>query len=139
MFYGNAFETFASSVDILAYLNNLLAGRPFNQFEKLTQKQYLELDKAGRFDVFAGVPAFAALCEERDNQLRNASHHGGMKMDRETQIIRYRTGKGGMGPQQTIDYGMYLTRSSKLFLQTTTLLRIEIMMCHASGARPPLV
>jgi hypothetical protein len=28
------------------------------------------------FDAFAGVPAFAALCEERDNRLRNASHHG---------------------------------------------------------------
>ncbi|MFY9953870.1 hypothetical protein [Bradyrhizobium sp.] len=73
MFYGNAFEAFASSVDIFAYLNNLLAGRPFNQFEKLTQKEYLKLDKANRFDAFAGVPAFAALCEERDNQLRNAS------------------------------------------------------------------
>ena len=98
MFYGNAFEAFASSVDILAYLNNMLEGRPFNQFEKLTQKEYLKLDKASRFDAFAGVPAFDALCDERDNQLRNASHHGGMKLDRKTQTIRYRAGKGGTGP-----------------------------------------
>ena len=138
MFYGNAFEAFASSVDIFAYLNNLLAGRPFNQFEKLTQKEYLKLDKANRFDAFAGVPAFAALCEERDNQLRNASHHGGIKIDRETQTIRYRAGKGGGGPEQRVDYGTYLARSAKLFLQAITLLRIEIMMCHATGVRPPL-
>jgi hypothetical protein len=138
MFYGNTFEAFASSVDILAYLNNMLAGRPFNQFEKLTQKEYLKLDKASRFDAFAGVPAFAALCEERDNQLRNASHHGGMKLDRKTQMIRYRAGKGGTGPEHRVDYATYLARSAKLFLQAMTLLRLEIMMCHVTGARPPL-
>jgi len=138
MFYGNAFETFASSVDILAYLNNMLAGRPFSQFEKLTQREYLRLDKASRFDAFASVPSFAALCMERDNQLRNASHHGGMKMDRKTQTIRYRAGKGGTGSEQRVDYGTYLVRSAKLFLQTMTLLRVEIMMCHATGTQPPL-
>jgi hypothetical protein len=138
MFYGNAFEAFASSVDILAYLNNMLTGRPFSQFEKLTQKEYLKLDKAGRFDAFAGVPAFAALCEERDNQLRNASHHGGMKLDRKTQTIRYRVGKGATGPEQRVDYASYLARSAKLFLQAMTLLRLEIMICYATGARPPL-
>ncbi len=139
MFYGNAFEVFASSVNVLAYLNNMLAGRRFNQFETLTQKQYLKLDKANRFDAFAGVPAFAALCKERNNQLRNASHHGNMKMDRKTQMIRYHHGKGGIGPVQTIDYATYLARSSKLFLQAMTLLRIELILCHASGARPPLI
>jgi len=134
MFYGNTFEAFASSVDILAYLNNMLAGRPFNQFEKLTQKEYLKLDKASRFDAFAGVSAFAALCEERDNQLRNASHHGGMKLDHKTQMIRYRAGKGGSGVEQRVGYATYLARSAKLFLQAMTLLRLEVMMCHATGA-----
>jgi hypothetical protein len=46
--------------------------------------------------------------------------------------------KGGTGPEQRIDYATYLARSAKLFLQAMTLLRIEIMMCHATGARPPL-
>jgi hypothetical protein len=55
MFYGNAFESFASSVDILAYLNNLKAGRPFNQFERLTQKEYLKLDKANVRGVRGGA------------------------------------------------------------------------------------
>jgi hypothetical protein len=139
MFYGNAFEAFASSVDILAYMSNMMASRPFNQFEKLTQKEYLKLDKMSRFDAFAGIPAFAALCEERDNQLRNASHHGGMKMDAKTQMIRYRSGKGGTAPERRLGYASYLARSVKLFLQAMTLLRLEIMICHASGAREPLV
>jgi hypothetical protein len=138
MFYGNAFETFASSVDVLAYLNNLKAGRAFNQFEKLTQKDYLKLDKANRFDAFATVPEFAALCEERDNQIRNASHHGGMRLERKTQTVRYRAGKGGTGDEQRMGYATYLARCIKLFLQAMTLLRIEIIMCHATDTRPPL-
>jgi hypothetical protein len=68
----------------------------------------------------AGVPAFAALCEERYNQLRNASHHGGMTIDRKTQTIRYRAGKGGTGPEQRVDYATYLARSVRLFLQAMT-------------------
>ena len=88
MFYGNAFEAFASSVDILAYLNNLNAGRRFNQFERLTQKEYLKLDKANRFEAFASLPEFTVICEERDNQIRNASHHEGMTMERKQRISR---------------------------------------------------
>jgi hypothetical protein len=34
MFYGNAFETFSASVDVLAYLNNLSSGRDFDKFKK---------------------------------------------------------------------------------------------------------
>lgn len=138
MFYGNAFEAFASSVDILAYLNNLKAGRHFNQFAELTQEGYLKLDKASRFSAFAAVPEFIAICEERDNQIRNASHHGGMRMDRETQRIHCRAGKGGTGQPLQISYVTYLARSAKLFLQAMTLLRLEIMMSHGIGMRPPL-
>jgi hypothetical protein len=57
-------------------------------------------------------------------------------MDRETQTIRYRAGKGGTGPEQCAGYATYLARSAKL--QTMTLLRLEIMMCQETGARPPL-
>jgi hypothetical protein len=90
-------RTGASSVDVLAYLSNLKAGRAFNQFEKLTQKDYLKLNKVNRF---ATVPEFAALCKERDNQIRNASHRGGMRLERKTQTVRYRAGKGGTGGEQ---------------------------------------
>lgn len=138
MFYGDAFETFASCVDIFAYLNNLKSGRPFNEFAQLTQREYLKLDKAGRFEAFAAVPAFINICEERDNQIRNASHHGNMRIEKRTQVIRYRIGKGGMGAEQRMDYATYLARSAKLFLQAMTLFRLEIMMCYSTGIRPPL-
>lgn len=138
MFYGNAFEAFASSVDVMAYLNNLRAGRAFNVFQTLTQQQYLKLDKANRFEAFAAVPEFAVLCKERDNQIRNASHHGSMRLERKTQTVRYRAGKGGNGPELRMGYGTYLVRSVTLFLQAMTLLRIEVTMCHAAGMRPPL-
>jgi len=138
MFYGNAFEAFASSVDILAYLNNIKAGRPFNQFENLTQEKYLKLDKANRFDAFASVPEFVMMCEERDNQIRNASHHGGMRLERKTQTIRFHVGKGGTGSERRMSYASYLARSANLFLQAMSLLRLEILMCHTTGMPPHL-
>jgi hypothetical protein len=76
MFYGEAFEAFSSNVAVLALLNNVLVGRPFDAFETLTLDQYMKLDKAGRFNAFATNTAFTAICVEADGQLRNASHHG---------------------------------------------------------------
>jgi hypothetical protein len=138
MFYGNAFEAFASSVDVLAYLNNIRLGRPFDTFAQLTQKEYLRLDKANRFDAFATFPEFAALCQERNNQIRNASHHGNIRIESRPQTVRYRTGKGSAGQEERLSYVDYLARSTKLFLQAMTLFRIEIMMCHWTSMRPPL-
>ena len=138
MFYGNAFEAFASSVDILAYLNNLAMGRAFDEFQLLTREKYLALDKASRFKPFSMNKPFMALCEERDNQLRNGSHHGSFQFDAATQIITFRPGKGGTGREQTLGYASYLERCTKLFLQAMTLLRAEILMCHLAGKRPPL-
>ncbi|HML28916.1 MAG TPA: hypothetical protein PKE16_08770 [Hyphomicrobium sp.] len=138
MFYGNAFEAFSSSVDILAYLNNMIEGRPFDTFQTMTRDNYLALDKANRCQPFAANPAFASLCGEFDNQLRNASHHGGFAFDGATQVIRYRTGRGGMGSEHMLHYVSYLDRSTHLFLQAMTLLQVEIMLCHATGRRVPV-
>ena len=138
MFYGNTFEAFASSVDVLAYLNNLIMGRAFDEFHSMSQKDYLRLDKAGRFNSFLMNKAFSALCVERDNRLRNASHHGAFQFDSSVQMIKYRVGKGGTGEEQTLSYVSYLARCTCLFLQAMTLLRAEILMCHVAGIRPPL-
>lgn len=138
MFYGNAFEAFATSVDVLAYLNNLSMGRAFGEFQSLTREKYLMLDKASRFNPFSMNAPFAALCEEKDNQLRNASHHGAFLFDQASQMITYRSGKGGTGPEKTLGYAAYLARCTRLFLQAMTLLRAEILMCHAAGKRTPL-
>lgn len=138
MFYGNAFEAFSSSVDILAYLNNMIEGRPFDMFQTMTRNKYLLLDKSSRCNAFAANAPFAALCGEFDNQLRNASHHGGFAFDSKTQVIRYRAGKGGMGEEHTLQYVSYLVRSTYLFLQAVTLLQIEIMLCHLCDRNIPV-
>lgn len=138
MLYGNLFEAFSSSVDVLVCFNNMIAGRSFDALQTIPLKEYLKLDKAGRFRAFEDTPEFAALCTERDNQLRNASHHLGTKLDTETQTIVYRAGKGGLGDEQKLAYGQYLARCDALFLQCVALLRMEIMVCHSRGLRFPL-
>lgn len=138
MFYGNAYEAFSSCVDLLAYINNLISGRKFSEFAQLTQEQYLKLDKPARFTAFALNAPFTAICQEADNQIRNASHHGSFIFDSVSQQITYRAGKGGTGPEQQISYVDYLRRSTALFLQMMVLFRIELLMCQVTGARTPV-
>jgi len=138
MFYGNMFERFASSVDLLAYVGNIKNGRPYDQFERLTNHEYLRLDKAGRFAAFEKISALGNICEEADSQLRNASHHNGMTFDEGTQIISYRSGKGGMGPAQQLEYVRYLERCVRIFLQLMTLLRIELILCQQFNVSAPV-
>jgi hypothetical protein len=138
MFYGNAYEAFASSVDLLAYLNNLLSGRSFSAFSQLTHAEYLKLDKPGRFNAFSLNAPFMAICEEADNRIRNASHHGSFHFESQSQSITYRAGKGGTGVELQISYREYLVRSTRLFLQSMVLFRIELLMCQATGARKPI-
>ncbi len=137
MFYGNAFETFSSLIDILAYLNNVASGRPFDQFLVLTRRKYLELDKSSRFGPFDGNPTLANLCLERDNQLRNASHHASIKLAARDNKIVYRSGKGGTGPEQELGYAAYLAKCSILFIQIVSLFRFEILLFEVHGKRFP--
>lgn len=139
MFYGNTFEALSSSVDILAYFGNMIAGRAFDQFQNLTLREYLRLDKPSRFGPLAGIPEFNALCVERDNQLRNASHHGGTRLDSETQMITFQSGKGGQGQTQEIGFAKYLARCDRIFMQMIVLFRLEIMICQVtSGLTRPI-
>jgi len=137
MLYGNVFEAFSSNVEVLALLNNLISGRRFDEFEKLTLDAYSKLDKASRFGPFAGNAAFAANCEEADNQLRNASHHGGMTFDRASGEIAYRTGKGGQGEERSISYARYLAKCARLFVQAMLLFRLEILIADRFKVRWP--
>ena len=136
MFYGNAFEALGSLVDLVAFANNVLQGRDWNTFERLTVKQYLELDKANRFNAFGNVPALAALAGEADNQLRNASHHGSMDIDPVTKTITYRAGKGGQGEARTITYTDYLRRCVVLFGQILALFSLEIVLAQHRRVQP---
>lgn len=136
-FYGDSYEIFASSVVFLALLNNVKQGRRFDQFEKLTLAKYLELDNASKFNPFGMNSAFTALCEEQDNQLRNASHHKGIRIDSDGRTLRYRAGKGGTGPEQEMTYATYLYRSVTLFFQICVLAAVELTICSGSKIKLP--
>jgi len=136
-FYGDAFEVFAGNVDLLAMMNNVKSGRDYDQFKELTLDKYLKLDNSSKFNPFADNAVFAELCEERDNQLRNASHHKGFRIDGEGRKITYRAGKGGTGETQEISYAEYLFRSVNLFLQICVLVCIELAVCSGSGIKLP--
>lgn len=131
-FYGDAYEVFAVSVDFLAMLNNVKHGRRFDEFEKLTLENYHKLDNSSKFNPFGTNAVFMALCVEKDNQLRNASHHKGIKMDADGKTLRYRAGKGGTGDDQEMSYATYLYRSVTLFLQITVLAAAELTICSGS-------
>ncbi len=136
-FYGDTYEAFSSSVDILAYLNNLSQGRKYDEFAELKSiNKYLQLDKSSRFNPFSSNQYFMALCSERDNQVRNASHHGSFRFDEEKQIIFYKAGKGGTGAEQQMRYIEYLEKCLNIFLQTMTLFSLEMLMCKQSGNQP---
>jgi hypothetical protein len=138
MFYGNAYEHFTLLVEYLAMLNNMLAGRRYDTFQTLTLDQYRKLHRSARFGPFSDNAAFMAICVEANNQIRNASHHGSFVFDHAEQTIRYRSGKGGTGREESISYPDYLLRCVRIFLQTMTLLRIELVMATSLKVRYPI-
>src|SRR5262249_41178839 len=91
---------------------------------ELSLKQYYLIDKSGRSNCFATESDLAAVSAEADNQIRNASHHGGMEFDASTQIITYRAGKGGTGSVQRMSYTQYLVRCVRLFMQIINILQL---------------
>jgi hypothetical protein len=127
-FYGDCFENFAVLVEFLAFINNICEGRNWNTFERLKFHEYRELDKPNRFNAFAKNSEFSALCGERDNRIRNGSHHASFTFDPESQTVKYRSGKGGTGPEQSMPYADYLDRCCRIFLQVVALFRLELMV-----------
>jgi hypothetical protein len=138
MFYGNTYEQFTLLVEYFAMLNNMLAGRRYDTFEALTLTQYRKLDRSQRFGPFKKNAALMEICAEADNQIRNASHHGSVVFDNAEQIIRYRSGRGGTGPEQPISYANYLERCVRIFLQAMTLFRIELAVATSLAVRRPI-
>jgi hypothetical protein len=138
MFYGNAYEKFGDLIDYLAFSNNMLQGRNFDQFEKLSLDEYRRLHKTSRFKTFAATKELSALCVEADNQIRNASHHGVFSFSPKDQRISYRARKGEEGEEKHITYVAYLESCVRIFLQIMTLLRLETMVSHLTKTRPPI-
>ncbi len=126
MFYGNAFEALTSNFAVLACINNIYRGRSFDQFASMDLKKYLTINKARRAEPFADTPAFAAFATGLNSSLRNASHHGAIKLALGQRQISFRS--GGTGAEQKLGYVEYLAQCSDILLRLVTLLMLEIAL-----------
>jgi hypothetical protein len=124
MFYGNAFEALTSNFTVLACLNNILNGRKYDTFDKMDLSKYLAIDKANRGNPFKDTQPFFEFARDLDSVLRNASHNGAMKIDRDNKVVSYRS--GGTGVLHTIPYSEYLYKCNEIFLRVAALLLLEL-------------
>ncbi|WP_319587027.1 hypothetical protein [uncultured Desulfobulbus sp.] len=126
LFYGNAFETLTSNIAVLACLNNIGDGRRFDQFVTMDLKKYLTINKANRCNPFKDTLPFQDICSCLDSTIRNASHHGGMKLVGNGRTIQYRSGGGGM--LRTMSYLSYLNQCNEIMLACCALLALELVI-----------
>lgn len=124
LYYGEAFEVLGSSIDILVSINNILAGRSFEQLEHISLRKYRESDKGRRSEALKTNAALSHLVAEYDNHLRNASHHRWLRLSHDRSEMVYQD--GGNGPRQTISYAEYLRRCCALTAQLMILASVEI-------------
>lgn len=126
MYYGNAFEVLADRAVLLAGINNILAGRKYDQFEKMDLKTYLQIDKAGKARAFQSRLEFARLVNEFDNQLRNASHHKRIRINRGSGKIEYQTRQ--MAEAKKMSYATYLVRCCSITVNLAVIYMLELML-----------
>ena len=89
-------------------------------------KKYLTINKARRAEPFADTPGFAAFATGLNSSLRNASHHGAIKLAPGHRQVAIRS--GGIGAEQKISYVEYLAQSGDILLRLVTLLMLEIAL-----------
>lgn len=126
LYYGEAFEVLGTNIDILAAVNNILSGRPFEQLEHISLRKYRESDKGRRNDTLKSNPELSHLVAEYDNRLRNASHHRWLRLSHDRSEIAYQ--EGGNGARQTVSYAEYLRRCCALTAQLMILASVELVV-----------
>ena len=102
-----------------------------NQELRLAQPALDEIVENGA-PRLAGLAAHV-LCGQQHFLVVLAHHHRWFVLDKSAQVIRYRSGAGGTGSERTISYSGYLERCVRLFVQTMTLLRLELMISNDTG------
>lgn len=113
MFYGNAFEELSAGLVLPACLNNIKNGRPYDAFAEMDLKKYLTINKANRPTPFQGNVEFAPLHDEFDSTIRNASHHGAIRLSKNSaHHIEYRS--GDTGGWKTMPYAIYLLKCNRI-------------------------
>lgn len=124
LFYGNAYETLTSNVAFLACINNVANGRAFDQFEAMDLSKYQTINKANRCNPFKDVAEFQSICACLDSTVRNASHHGSMKLADNGRTINYQS--GGTGMMRSMSYLTYINQCNEIMLSCCALLALEL-------------
>lgn len=122
MFYGNVFELMTRHFVVLACLNNIHSGRNSEQFEKMDLKKYLTINKTNRANPFKETSELYNFSECLESTLRNASHHGAIKL--ENNIVSYRS--GGTGAMHSMTYAQYLLKCNEATFAMIALLLFEL-------------
>lgn len=126
LFYGNAYENVTTNIATLAFVNNINAGRKFDEFMAMPLTTYLQSNKANRANPFAAVEAFTKICAPLKSTIRNASHHGAMRLINNGRAIQYRSGSSG--EQKTMRYLEYINSCNEIMLSTCALLALELLI-----------
>ncbi len=126
LYYGEAFEVLGSNVDLLAALNNISAGRQFDQLSQISLRQYRGSDKGRRNETLNTNQELEWFVGEYDNRLRNASHHRWLRLSHDRAELTYR--EGGNGEIRRLGYAEYLRRCCAITAQLMMLASIEAMV-----------
>ncbi len=128
MFYGNCFEYFTDIIEVMVCLNNIAQGREYDTFEDLTLKKYRSLDKSSRLNPLKSYNFYNDFLNKFDNQLRNASHHGAIEYDEDSDLIKFVHGKGDT--ESTMSYLEYLIHCNEIFLNTCVVLSVSMIVFY---------
>lgn len=123
MFYGNAFEAFTSNIVVLACLNNILEGRKFDEFLSMDLAKYQTINKANRGNPFSENGQLNPFLDCIESPLRNASHHGSIKLINKGKEIQYQS--GGTGAIHVMTYSKYLEKCNMISLRLASLYLFE--------------
>lgn len=127
MFYGNAFEQLSAGLVLPACLNNIKNGRPYDVFAEMNLKKYLIINKAIRPNPFRTNAGFALLYDEFDSTIRNASHHGAIRISQHSSHhVTYRS--GDTGGWKTMPYATYLLKCNRIMLCLMRLLALRALV-----------
>jgi len=130
MFYGNCYEQLSAGFDLPACINNINSGRPHDQFESMNLQKYLSINKANRANPFVNNANFSILHNEFDSTLRNASHHGALRVyGQKPELLEYRSGDSGNWKK--IPFAEYLLRCNKIMICMMQLLLLEVAVLES--------
>ena len=131
-FFFFAFEQLVSGLSLPACINNILQGRNFDEFEQMSLKKYVGIDKAGKAKCLENNAKFHPLIAEFDSSIRNGSHHRGLKIKPgHPHVIQYRTGDSKTWNE--IRYAEYLWRCNRIMFCCMHLLALQIYVLKYGG------